>query len=506
VPELHRRASLWHESRGNPGVAIEHALQAADFERVVALMELHHWDLLNLGYGRTMEAWVQSIPAGLRAGCPQVYLSIIWGQMLRGEILKIGPYLNLAQSGLANLPPETPRKRAALADMFVLQSTLAQVQGKYSEALALAEKARALIPVEDIRLAGLTSLAFGAVYRQMGQYELAHEYLLEAIQSARTIDDHATAMVAMAHLALMLWPLGHLRYVAEMAEQAIMGAESVSGVAPLMIGAVYAVLGRVYYEWNRVEEARQSLLHGIRMAVLSGHSASLVYGRVHLARLHQGQGDLETAGQYMREAEEVLSNTATPGWVRPDWLAQKVSLLVAHGNLIEAEAALKSSGILAEAPVSYQTDVTHLAWLRWMIACRHPNAFSLAERIVSSAESEQRNGTLIHALVLGARVGGGPAWLARAHQLGDPEGYQRVYIDEAGDGKPVTSPDLIEQLTERELEVLRLLGDGLTYAQMARQLVVSVNTIRYHVKGVYGKLGVEKQAQAVQRGRELRLI
>jgi LuxR family transcriptional regulator, maltose regulon positive regulatory protein len=60
-----------------------------------------------------------------------------------------------------------------------------------------------------------------------------------------------------------------------------------------MIGAVHAVLGQIYYEWNRIEDARESLLHGIRMAALSGHSASLVYGKVHLARLHQGQGDLE---------------------------------------------------------------------------------------------------------------------------------------------------------------------------------------------------------------------
>jgi LuxR family transcriptional regulator, maltose regulon positive regulatory protein len=304
----------------------------------------------------------------------------------------------------------------------------------------------------------------------------------------------------------MLWPLGRLRYVAEQAEQAIARTESLSGIAPLMIGAVHAVLGQIYYEWNRIEDARESLLHGIRMAALSGHNASLVYGQVHLARLCQGLGDLEQAGQYLREAEQVLNNNTTPAWVRPDWLAQKVSLLVAQGNLKEAETALHSTGIPAEALVTYRTDVIHLAWLRWRLASWHPDAFSLAERIVQSAESEQRNGTLIYALVLGAQAGGGPEWLARARQLGESEGYQRVFIDETFDEKPVTSPDLIEQLTERELEVLRLMTEGLTYAQMAGRLVVSVNTVRYHVKGVYGKLGVEKQVQAVERGREFGLI
>jgi LuxR family transcriptional regulator, maltose regulon positive regulatory protein len=506
LPELHQAASLWHESQGNPGIAIEHGLQAGDFERVATLMARHHWELINQGYGRTMENWLQSIPAALHANCPQIYLSIVWGQMLRGDFSKMGPYLAMAQSALANLPPDTSETCVAQADMFVLQSTLAQVHGRLIESLELAEKARSLVPANDLRLSGLTSLAFGAAYRQMGRFEQSHEHLLAAIQSANAIDDHTTAMVSMAHLSLMLWPLGRLRYLAEKAEQAIVRAESASGIAPLMIGAVHAVLGQIYYEWNRIEEARESLLHGIRMAALSGHSASLVYGRVHLARLYQGLGDLEQAAQYLRESEEVLNNQGTPAWVRPDWLAQKASLLVSQGNLQEAESVLKSAGIPAEAPVAYRTDVIHLAWLRWMIACRHPEAFSLAERIVQSAESDGRNGTLIHALVLGAQAGGGADWLAHARQLGEPEGYQRVFIDEVFDEKPVTSPELIEQLTERELEVLRLMTEGLTYAQMAECLVVSVNTVRYHVKGVYGKLGVEKQVQAVERGRELGLI
>jgi LuxR family transcriptional regulator, maltose regulon positive regulatory protein len=115
-------------------------------------------------------------------------------------------------------------------------------------------------------------------------------------------------------------------------------------------------------------------------------------------------------------------------------------------------------------------------------------------------------GTLIYALVVGAKAGGGQAWLARASQLAAPEGYQRIFVDEAFEQAQVISPDLIEQLTERELEVLHLLAEGFTYTQMAERLVVSVNTVRYHVKGVYGKLGVQKRIQAVEKGRNLGLL
>ncbi len=141
-----------------------------------------------------------------------------------------------------------------------------------------------------------------------------------------------------------------------------------------------------------------------------------------------------------------------------------------------------------------------------MIARRHPDAFALAGRIVRSAEAGRRNGVLIQALVLGAKAGGGAAWPARARQIGVPEGYRRIFIDESGSDTPVHPSALVEHLTERELEVLRLLAGGLTYAEIAAHLVISINTVRYHVKGIYGKLGVEKQVQAVEKARELGLI
>jgi LuxR family maltose regulon positive regulatory protein len=72
--------------------------------------------------------------------------------------------------------------------------------------------------------------------------------------------------------------------------------------------------------------------------------------------------------------------------------------------------------------------------------------------------------------------------------------------------KPRLTDGLIESLSERELEVLRLLARGLKYTEIAEQLVLSVNTVRFHIKSLYGKLSVDKQAKAVERARELGLI
>ncbi len=505
LPELHQRASLWYEHQDLPAPSIEHALAAGDYPRTAALLGDHGWRLLSEGYARVLVTWAQSLPDEVRDRNPKVNTWIVWGKVLHGEYAQAGPYLAAAQRAVEQLPPEREETQVLQADILALQSIVAQAEGKVSQSLALAESAKALAPAGDMRLTASTSLVVGKACRISGQLDAAIAALEESVRAAQAIDDHVTAMIAMAHLSLIWTPLGRLRLLVEKAAFAIDRVEQIAGVAPSMTGAVHNALGQVYYEWDQIEKARESLLHGLRLASLSGQSAAIIYGRVFLARLHQGEGDLEAAAECMRQADHVLTRGA-PGWARPEWIGQQVSLLVAQGRLNEAEAVLRASGVPAGAPVTYQTDVLHLAWLRWMIASRHPDAFSLAERIVRSAETGRRNGTLIYALVVGAKAGGGQAWLARARQLAAPEGYTRVFIDEAYDQEPVISPDLIEQLTERELEVLRLLAEGLTYAQMAELLVVSVNTVRYHVKGVYGKLGVEKRIQAMEKGRNLGLL
>lgn len=505
LPELHRRASLWHEVQDMPAASIEHALAEGDEQRVVTLLEKYGWRLLTREHSPMLLQWVQALPEALRNSSPRLNTGLVWGKILRGEYQQAAPYLAAAQTALEKLPPEATETRALQAEILALRSFMALAQGQAPEALSLAEKARALAPGENARLVGSTALALGVAYRVAGRFDEAVESLEEALRAAQTIDDHVTAMVAVVHLALIWVPLGRLRRLMEKAEFAIKRAEIIAQVAPLMIGAVHAVIGLVYYEWNQVEKAHEMMLHGLRMAQLSGQPTSIIYVSIYLARLCQGTGDLAAAALYLREAGDALARGAL-AWARPDWLAQQISLLLAQGNLAEAGALLDSTGIPVESPVTYQTDAIHLAWLRWLIAARRPEALPLAERIAQSAEAGGRNGTLLQALVLGAKAGGGAEWLARARHLAAPEGYQRIFIDEAVDEENVTAPALVEPLTERELDVLRLLAAGMSYAQVAAQLMVSVNTVRYHVKGLYGKLGVEKQIQAVERGRELGLV
>jgi LuxR family maltose regulon positive regulatory protein len=202
--------------------------------------------------------------------------------------------------------------------------------------------------------------------------------------------------------------------------------------------------------------------------------------------------------------------------------------------------------LAADDPIDEKREVLHIACLRLLHhrGCKTrqahhlEQALDLANRLLASAEPDGRIGRVIEILALRALVYQAQGDLTRALEdlcraltLAEPEGYLRLFVDEGepmarllraahtrgirpgyiakllaafSPGTSVSPPpqtDMIEPLTERELEVLRLIAEGLTYRQIAERLVVSVNTVRFHVKGVYGKLGVENRAAAMTQAR-----
>ena len=545
--ELHQRASHWYENQHMPTEAIEHALAANDFERMTTLLETHTWSLLNLGYVRRVEAWMRSIPAEQRVHNPRASLGFAWMHMLRGNFGQVVPYLKQAESVLANMP-ESNETVIWQAECFALQSNLMQAQGKINEAIEAAQHALQLAAPENFKVLGLAYLGLGASYRQAVDFDKAVDALQQAIRISRSSGDLVTGMLATTHLVLMCLQHGRLRFAAETASQAIEWNEQSDAAPPSIVGAVYGTLGLIYYEWNQIEKAREYFLRGIQLGKFSGHNASLIYAQVNLARLMQAQGDFSSASKLLTGALQQFQLGA-PGWLRPILIARQVNLYLAENNIAEAETVLRQSGIGINDEVTHQTEEIHLAYLRLLLhrgaEAEMETGVALARHIISLAESGalHGNGVTMQALTLGALLYAGLGdektslvWLVRSLALAEPEDYIRQFVDE---GKPLAlllqrlqnsvyakkllaffpsttqksetqpilvSDELIEPLTERELDVLRLLAEGLKYAEIAARLVVSVNTVRYHVKGIYSKLSVDRQAKALEKARGLGLL
>jgi LuxR family maltose regulon positive regulatory protein len=273
-----------------------------------------------------------------------------------------------------------------------------------------------------------------------------------------------------------------------------------------------------------------------------------------MARIRQAEGDLAGALDLLNEAERVYDGDFSPN-VRPvpAWRAR---VWVALGRMGEALGWVSERGLSAADDLSYLHEFEHITLARVLLARHttepaqrsHHEATRLLERLLQAAEDGGRTGSVIEILVLQALAhqtqGDTPAALAslqRALMLSEPEGYVRVFVDEGpplaillravarvarGEQRGIAASyvrrlladvdnnggitpvrqGLIEPLSERELDVLRLLGSDLDGPDIARELVVSLSTVRTHTRNIYAKLGVNNRRAAVRRAEDLNLL
>jgi LuxR family transcriptional regulator, maltose regulon positive regulatory protein len=266
-----------------------------------------------------------------------------------------------------------------------------------------------------------------------------------------------------------------------------------------------------------------------------------------MARIRQAEGDLSGALDALNEAERLYVGDFFPN-VRPVQ-ALRARVLVAQGKWGEALGWARERGLSAEDGLSYLHEFEHITLARVLLARyvaeraerTSQEATPLLERLLRAAEEGRRTGNVIEILVLQALahqarddVPAALASLQRAVTLAEPEGYVRIFADEGPPVAPLlravakqgtapgyvrrllaavsqtgdstaASQELIEPLSARELDVLRLLGTDLDGPEIARELVVSLNTVRTHTRNIYAKLGVNNRRAAVRRAQELGL-
>jgi LuxR family maltose regulon positive regulatory protein len=266
-----------------------------------------------------------------------------------------------------------------------------------------------------------------------------------------------------------------------------------------------------------------------------------------MAGVKHAQNDLDGALDLLDQAERLFAPGFSPD-VRPIH-ALRTRVWLAQARLAEALEWVREQGLAVDDVLSYLQEFRHLTLARVLIAqFAHEGdirslraAEGLLDRLLEAAEAGGRTGSIIEILILKAIVrhamGDTPAGLIplrRALALAGPEGYVRVFVDEgrpvatlleqlskdanAGharrvlkafqktDGETRVGKSPFEPLSERELEVLRLLGTDLSGPEIAGELVVSLNTMRTHTKSIYAKLDVNSRREAVRRAHDLNLI
>jgi LuxR family maltose regulon positive regulatory protein len=431
-----------------------------------------------------------------------------------------------------------------------------QALGDFSSTIAHAQQAMALLPAEEGYERGTTAAFLGLAYWSRGDVAAAHRSFAEGLRIFQKLGGTQIVVAATPILAQMGTGQGWLRATADTCEQTLQLAELQRG--PMLQGTaeLHLSLSGIRYEQGDLAAASQLLQTGEALREQISISAAAYLWCLVKAQITAARGDLDAAFDQLHEAARLYRRSPVPN-VRPP-AALKVRLWLQQGRLAEALSWVRGCGLSVDDEPSYLREYEHLTLARVAIAQHRSNGtdeviypvIGLLTRLLAAAEARERTGSLIKILVVLALVRESQgdveaaiSSLERALTLAEPEGYVRVFAEHGTPmvrllreaitrgitptytqrlltasetwGQPHQSSPLphspspqplIEPLSQRELEVLRLLNTELTGPEIARELVVALSTVRTHTKRIYSKLNVTNRQAAVKRAVELELI
>lgn len=547
LPMLHERAGRWYAEHGEPGEAIRHALSGGAFTLAAELIERAIPQLRRERRESVLREWIEALPDAVTRARPVLADGYAGVLLASGQFERVEALLADAEQGLArhaqgdrSLVADEAHVRGLPSSIETYRAALAQIRGDAPGTIAHATKALALAPAGDHLERAAPAGFLGIAYWTEGELAAARAAWRQCragLEQAGHIADVYGTSIALADIARAL---GQLREAAGAYESALRLAAERSPLPLRGTADAHAGLAGLHLVRNDLSAAALSLRTADALGDVAGLPQFLYRRCVAEAELCRAQGRLDEALSQLEVAESVYVGDFFPN-VRP-LAAMKARVWIAQGRLDDAERWASEANVTAgDAPV-YLHEYEHLTLARLLIARQDHAAAALLGRLGESAERGGRVESMIEVAILTALVhraeGDGDAALAalrRALELAGPEGFVRIFLDKgeavvallrlaskrgagagfarrvlaswdpAGD-VPQDHPDLVEPLSGRELDVLRLLRTELDGPDIARELAVSLNTMRTHTKNIYEKLGVSSRRAAVRRAEELNLL
>jgi LuxR family maltose regulon positive regulatory protein len=520
VAELHRRASRWHEEKGLLDQAVKHAQAAGEPERVAQIAERAAGHSLLDARLTTLLRWVETIPQDVLRTHPRLQIYRAWALYMNGHLRAAQEALAECRHGLEALPStqENDFLRLSLTRLLdtidmVAHGLMCSVDNKIDEAIQLCSQAR------DMAL------------------EDGHVFL---------------AAQATEGLALARYHQGRLRESARLCQQVIDLAAQNAAQAPLA-AAGYVELAGVHTEWNELDTAADLLGQALALCHQWGIVQTLSEAYTAQSRLLQAKGDIVGAREALKKAQEFGSLEGDRSMVNFRSATQQARLNLQADKpdevvqWVEGMLAIAANDREMSWPAAFANTLQALLARAYLAQDKAEAALAIVEPLIPPARAA---GVFLHVIelcVLRALAqhalddtAAALASLTYSLELTEPEGFVRIYLNE---GAPMlallregstqaVAPDyvarllsafelekaytsvppaartsaLVEPLTPREMDVLRLISQGLSNRDIAKELVIALNTVKRHTSSIYGKLDVKSRTQAIVRARELGLL
>ncbi len=547
APDLHRRAANWLEAKGLVDEALNHALQTGNPGLPLDLVEKHALQAILRGQITTATRWLSNLPPEALLTRPRLCLDRAWALTFASQTEAALPYLERAEM--------LDNTLEARAEIFGLQSYQKSIYGLTAEALRLARLALENSPPDHSFLQCSNRLFLASALVRNGKLD-------EALKEYRFIQPTCQQQI-LSGLALL--EADFLQFVAmylnarnqpnrakALLREAIRTFET-TGAGNRKAAALYLYvgLGKILYIENQLTEAERTLEMGLQLEPLS-LSLAAIDGWLTLWWVKTGQRDYRAARHILddlepavRDCDEKISRLVRLPGALQDLLEGKIASATTRlerlgfsDQVDEALAQVSDSELMGWRSNEYFVYARVLAARGKSAAslrvlehmARAAQAFGLdwllyrtwitqAMVYFQTGQVEVAVDRLAHLLEKTSRLDSGAvqiylstgeparALLKEAQQRGlHPQHVSRLLAEFPPEPSSVKNPDLPEALTERELDVLRLMAAGLKNQEIGAKLYISLNTIRYHTTNLFGKLMVDNRTAAVARASELGIL
>jgi len=534
VAELHIRASQWYEDNGLEIEAFRHAAAANDIERAERLIEGEGMPLHFRGAVAPVLNWLESLPTTELDARPSLWVIYASALLFISQTAGVEQKLQAAEAALQNAEQDD-KTRDLVGHIAVIRATLAVTQHQVETITAQSRRALEYLHPDNLPVRTATIWTLGHAYHLQGDRAAAGRAYTEAISISESIGHFIINVMATIGLG-SLQEADNQLYLAAQTYRRVL---QLAGDPPLPVACdAHLGLARISYEWNDLDAAEQHGQQGGQLARQIENTDRFVAGEVFLARLRLARGDVAGAAAILAETSQSVRQHDFVHRM-PEVADAQVLTLLHQGNLAAAADLAETYDLpISQARVHLARGDTSTAlavlepW-RWQVEAKGWQDERLKAMVLQTV-ALQAHGEKDEAAQL----------LEEALVLAEPGGVIRIFVDE---GMPMAQllseaaarrimPDyigkllavfeaedlesaeefhptpaipaqsLVEPLSHRELEILRLIAQGLSNREISQRLFLALSTVKGHNRIIFSKLMVGSRTEAVARARELGLL
>jgi len=526
VRQLHIQASIWYETNGLELEAFQHAVESDDIARAERLIESQGTPMYLRGIVKPILRWVKSLPQHTLDQHPSLWFAYASTLLLDGQHTLVEQTLDHADNALKNAE-QNETTQDIMGRVASMRGTLAVIQHDIERMIVHAENALAWLHPNNVseRIAALWTRGFA--YQLQGSYQQARETYKDVLQLSVASGNSLYAITSNITLG-RLQELGNdLHQANDYYQRSIelCGEPSHPVLAQAFLG-----LARIHYQWNDLDAAQDCSKQCYDLLQQMENTDTTASYSVFLAYVHLSQNDFTRAYDILDDAVAFVRRNNFM-FRMPRIAKAQVRVLIHHGDL---ETALQ----LAEA---YDLPISQARI--YLAQNNATKALEILTLFIQDVNESQRRSDLLKALILQALVYNALNQQDTALQILDESlalakrgGLIRIFVDEGESMRillralapqssvqdyinkllaafdapaapqSLSSQPLIDALSERELEVLTLIADGLSNREISERLFIVLDTVKGHNRIIYQKLQVSRRTEAVARARELGLI